>query len=287
MSANRPTVVILLLAAAPLLAQEVVKKERQRIRIDWATYEETKNYRIEYESVIPLTTVQRIAGELEDVLVEYIKVFRFQPKEKFKVKFLESQNTYEQEGGIPSAPGFYSAATDYLVLLQQPFQDLIPTVYHEAFHQYLQHHVGRETEIPTWFNEGMASYYEGMQRRKGDKKLDHKLIDKRKLRMIKDKVLTRAAVPLQDLVNRSYEEFHDKEDRQRETLHYSQSFALIYFFMDGMGGKPIVQFTAELKKTKDVEAAYEKLFGKQRKNLKAVEKKWLAYMSGLDLGNAS
>jgi len=199
-------------------------------------------------------------------------VFKFKPEEKLKVKFLDSENTYEQEGGDPSHPGFYNG--QYLVIKQMPFSDLIPTVYHEAFHQYLDHFMGKGVPIPTWFNEGMAMYYEGIQKSKGTKKLDYKLIENRKLRMVKDKIFTRTTIPLERLVDATHEQFHDKEN---EDLHYNESFSVIYFFMQGTGGKPIFDYANELKKTKDVKAANEKLFGKDRKNLKSVEAKWKAY----------
>ena len=155
------------------------------------------------------------------------------------------------------------------MLQQLPFYQLVPTSYHEAFHQYLHFYVGRGTPIPLWFNEGMASYFEQMQETRGaKKKLDHKLIDNRQLRMIQQKIITRTAIPLSQLVAAGHEEFHPADDKQKEGLYYTQSFSIIYFFMQGMGGKPVFQFAEELKKTKSVDAANEKVFGKELKNLK-------------------
>src|SRR5262249_15153235 len=131
-------------------------------------------------------------------------------------------------------------------------------------------------DIPTWFNEGMAMYYEGMQRNKTTKKLDYKLVDNRKLRMVKDAVFTRTALPLEKLIDATHAEFHDKE---KEGLHYNQSFGLIYYLMQAMGGKPVFGFASELKKTKDVAAANEKIWGKGRKNLKSMEGKWKDFMA--------
>ena len=272
-----------LLGSSPALAQEEVgKRERKKIAIEWAKAE-TKNYAFEYENVIPNSTVLQVGNELERALEQYVLVFKYKPEKKLKVKFLDSPNTYEQEGGKPSSGGHFSPGDEYLVLKQLPFYELTPTAYHEAFHQYLHFYIGRGVDIPTWFNEGMASYFEMMQETRGTKKLDYKLIDNRKLRMIQEKINTRSSIPLEKLVDAPYSEFHDKEASGKESLYYTQSFAMIYFFMQGMGGKPVFQFADELRKTKDTSKAYEKMFGKERKNLKTVEAKWKQYIAGVKI----
>lgn len=272
----------LALTTATPAQEEVGVKKAKKIAIDWAKLE-TKSYAIEYEKVIPVSTVKQIGNELERILEQYILVFKYKPTEKLKVKFLDSPNTYEQEGGMPSTGGHFSPGTGYLYLKQLPFDELIPTTYHEACHQYLQFYVGMGVSVPTWFTEGMAVYFEGIQENKGDKKLDHKRIDNRKLRMIQEKIATRSAVPLDKLIGASHDEFHSKDDPQKEGLNYAQSFSLIYFFMQGMGGKPVFQFASELKKTKSERAACEKIFGKDLKNLKAIEAKWKEFVAQVKL----
>jgi hypothetical protein len=259
--------------------EELGKKQREKIKIEWAQYE-AKNYAAEYESVIPLSTVKQVCEGMEEALAQYVTVFKFAPKEKFKVKFLESLNTYEQEGGDPSHPGYFNPGSGYLVIRQLPFYNLMPTVYHEAFHQYLEAYMGKGAPIPTWYNEGLAMYYEGMQKSRQTKKLDYKLIDNRKIGRLKEAIFTRSALPLQKLVDATHAEFHEKE---KEELYYSQSFAFMYFLMQGLGGKQVLEFAKELKKSKDVSLADDKIFGKKRKSLGAIEKKWKEYVLGLKL----
>jgi hypothetical protein len=261
-------------AAAP--AQEEVGAKKRKIAIDWGKLD-TKNYAIEYEKVIPISTVRQVGDELERILAQYILVFRYKPAEKLKVKFLDSPNTYEQEGGKPSAAGHFSPGTGYLYLKQAPFHNLVETTYHEACHQYLQFFIGKGAEVPMWFTEGMAEYFEGIQANSGDKKLDHRRVDNRKLRMIQEKIATRSTIPLEKLIGASDSEFYSKDDPHKEGLNYAQSFSLIYFFMQGMGGKPVFQYANELKKSPA--AANEKIFGKDLKNLKSIEAKWKAYVA--------
>ena len=262
-----------------LPAQERIGKARGKIKIGWAELN-TKNYKIEYEAAIPVQTAQKIGGELEDILVQYQALFRFKPSKKMLVRFMDSLNTYEQVGGDPSHPGFYSPGSGYLVLRQMPFYELVPTVYHEAFHQYLHAYVG-DVQIPIWFNEGMAVYFEGMQRdeKSKSKALSPKLIKRGKIRMVKDAINTRTQIPLENLLKVSNEEFHDKEN---EALYYSQSFAVMFYFMQLSRGKAALNYMKELKKTGDPEAANTKLFGKKMKNLKRIEASWKGYIRKLD-----
>ena len=262
-----------------LSAQERIGKARGKIKITWAELN-TKNYKIEYEAAIPVQTAQKIGGELENILVQYQGLFRFKPSKKMLVRFMDSLNTYEQVGGDPSHPGFYNSGSGYLVLRQMPFYQLVPIVYHEAFHQYLHAYVG-DVRIPIWFNEGMAVYFEGMQRdeKSKTKALSPKLIKRGKIRMVKDAINTRTQIPLETLLKVTSEEFHDKEN---ESLYYSQSFAVMFYFMQLSRGKAALNYMKELKKTGDPEAANTKLFGKKMKNLKKIEASWKGYIRKLD-----
>ena len=262
-----------------LSAQERIGKARGKIKIAWSELN-TKNYKIEYEAVIPVQTAQKIGGELEDILVQYQGLFRFKSSKKMLVRFMDSENTYEQVGGDPRMAGFYNPGSGYLVIKQLPFYDLIPIVYHEAFHQYLHSFVG-DVQIPIWFNEGMAVYFEGMQRDEKSKTraLSPKLIKRGKIRMVKDAINTRTQIPLETLLKVTHEEFHDKEN---ESLYYSQSFAVMFYFMQLSRGKAALNYMKELKKSGDSEAANAKLFGKKMKNLKKIEAGWKNYIRKLD-----
>ncbi len=267
-----------------LPAQEKIGKARAKIKIGWAELN-TKNYKIEYEAAIPAQTAHKIGQELEDILVQYQTLFRFKPSKKMLVRFMDSLNTYEQVGGNPRMAGFYNPGSGYLVIKQMPFYDLVPTVYHEAFHQYLHAYVG-DVQIPIWFNEGMAVYFEGMQRDEKSKTnaLNPRLIKRGKIRMVKDAINTRTQIPLETLLKVTHEEFHDKEN---EAIYYSQSFAVMFYFMQLSRGKAALNYMKELKKTGDPEAANTKLFGKKMKNLKKIESHWKGYIRKLDTRQVS
>ena len=277
------TLFLLIFSAAGLCpalsAQERIGKARGKIKITWSELN-TKNYKIEYEGAIPVQTAHKIGQELEDILVQYKALFRFKPSKKMLVRFMDSENTYEQVGGDPRMAGFYNPGSGYLVIKQMPFYELVPVVYHEAFHQYLHSFVG-DVRIPIWFNEGMAVYFEGMQRdeKSKTKALSPKLIKRGKIRMVKDAINTRAQIPLETLLKVTHEEFHEKEN---EALYYSQSFAVMFYFMQLSRGKAALNYMKELKKTGDPETANTKLFGKKMKNLKKIESHWKGYIRKLD-----
>ena len=257
--------------------------ERKWIKIEWATTE-TENFSIDYEKLIATKTVKRIGKELEDALEQYIKVFKVKPRkgQKLKIRFLDNFNTFEQVGGDPSHPGFFRPSDKYLVLLNRPFYQLVPTTYHEAFHQYLDMYVGGDVSVPTWFNEGMATYFEGMQRNKGNKQLNADNIDNRKLRMVKEAIETRDSIPLAKLVDATHKEFHAKD---RESLYYTQSFALIYYVMKVLKPAAAVKFMHTLRKSKDVEKANARLFGTGRKKLPRIQKHWKSYILKVKIGD--
>ena len=277
------TLFLLIFSAAGLCpalsAQEKIGKARGKIKITWSELN-TKNYKIEYEGAIPVQTAHKIGQELEDILVQYQGLFRFKSSKKMLVRFMDSENTYEQVGGDPRMAGFYNPGSGYLVIKQMPFYELVPVVYHEAFHQYLHSFVG-DVRIPIWFNEGMAVYFEGMQRdeKSKTKGLSPKLIKRGKIRMVKDAINTRTQIPLETLLKVTHEEFHDKEN---EALYYSQSFAVMFYFMQLSRGKAALNYMKELKKSGDSEAANAKLFGKKMKNLKKIEAGWKSYIRKLD-----
>ncbi|MCH2585090.1 MAG: DUF1570 domain-containing protein, partial [Planctomycetes bacterium] len=241
------TLLLLIFSAAGLCpalsAQEKIGKARGKIKITWSELN-TKNYKIEYEGAIPVQTAHKIGQELEDILVQYKALFRFKPSKKMLVRFMDSENTYEQVGGDPRMAGFYNPGSGYLVIKQMPFYELVPVVYHEAFHQYLHSFVG-DVRIPIWFNEGMAVYFEGMQRdeKSKTKGLSPKLIKRGKIRMVKDAINTRTQIPLETLLKVTHEEFHDKEN---ESLYYSQSFAVMFYFMQLSRGKAALNYMKEL-----------------------------------------
>lgn len=96
---------VLATCARDAIAQEEIGKRRtEKIVIEWAQLQ-TTSYEVHYESIIPVGTVKQVVDGLEEALGQYVAVFKHKPEEKFKVKFLDSLNTYEQEGGDPSHPG--------------------------------------------------------------------------------------------------------------------------------------------------------------------------------------
>jgi len=98
--------------------------------------------------------------------------------------------------------------------------------------------------------------------------------------MVKDALATKQEIPLEKLVDADHEQFHDKD---KESLYYTQSFAVIYFLMQSNGGKLVTSFMKELKSGNGIDAANSKLFGADRKNLKKVEKQFKEYTAKLSL----
>jgi tetratricopeptide (TPR) repeat protein len=85
-------------------------------------------------------------------------------KEKFKVYLFSGQAGYQAHiadllgESVPHSAGLYAPALRQLFIWNLPErEDMMRTVRHEGFHQYL-HRIMRDP--PLWFNEGLAEYFE-------------------------------------------------------------------------------------------------------------------------------
>ena len=143
------------------------------------TYEyKTTNYLV--QSDIDVEVCSKAATVLEDALQIYreqvkplkpeqrraYRVFLFSGKEGF-VRYTEDV----EMGGFPltNVLGLYSKMLKQLLIWNVPNRaEMMKVIRHEGFHQYLDRLL---PDPPVWFNEGMAVYYEGMERVGGELKI--------------------------------------------------------------------------------------------------------------------
>ena len=128
----------------------------------------------------------------------------------------------------------------------------------------------------------MATYFEGIQRSKETKKLDYKLIPYGDAHGEGQGRYPRCAPPRKALrldVRRVLRQ--GRSTQYRLSLQPVLRRGLLLHARDG--GKPIFQFADAPKSTKELGPAYEKLLGKDRKNLKAVEANWKVYVAQLKI----
>jgi hypothetical protein len=125
----------------------------------------------------------RVAGQvLQEALTQFraqVHPVKSEPQRLYRVYLFRGQagfQAYASEtsilGGKPpeNAAGQYSPLLKQLLIWNVPSRaEMLKTIKHEGFHQYLDRVL---PDPPTWLNEGMAAYYEGMDKVTGTLRLD-------------------------------------------------------------------------------------------------------------------
>jgi tetratricopeptide (TPR) repeat protein len=140
----------------------------------------TTNYHVVTD--IDLATAQAAGQVLEDALTQFraqVRATKPEPKRLYRVFLFSGQDGFRRYvaetsvvGGKPpeTVVGQYSGLLKQLLIWNVESRvEMMKTIKHEGFHQYLDRVL---PDPPVWFNEGMASYYEGMDKVAGSLRLD-------------------------------------------------------------------------------------------------------------------
>jgi tetratricopeptide (TPR) repeat protein len=182
----------------------------------------TVNYSV--VSDIDKKTCESAAAILEESYLAYrtyLEPVKDIERRKFVVYLFSGEDGYKAYcsdlwGGAPGmTAGLYSPSLKQLLIWNLASrEDMMRTVRHEGFHQYLDRLMD---EPPLWFNEGLAEYYETSVMVNGSWKLGEPRADHLA-------VLQKNLMPLRDFLYRSARDF------QRDPIaHYAQSWAFIHF----------------------------------------------------------
>ncbi len=162
--------------------------------------------------------------------------------------------------------------------------DVIDTLFHEAFHQFMHLHVD---DAPVWFDEGLADYF-GPSKQVKKKKLAVGVVGRSatletRFDRIRDVVNGRdnyPVTPLAEFLLLDSKGFRDG----RELNHYAQGWSLIHFLLHGKsmgkkGRKLVKGYFNALKKGQTREEAHAKTFGSV--DLSKLERAWIDYVKRL------
>ncbi|MGH2627972.1 MAG: DUF1570 domain-containing protein, partial [Anaerolineales bacterium] len=165
-----------------------------------------------------------------------------------------------------------------LVIYKHPkLEDTLITLYHEAFHQYLQDYLDA---APQWFNEGLGDYFGAFQYvKRGAEELMYPRPNLGRLRYVQSAIAVKRCPPASELMVMSQREMYNP---QMAGIHYAQAWAMIYFMLDG--NKPqyrnvLVSYFKTLTKGKDIHEAYQSTFG--RLNMAKFDEEWKGYIANL------
>jgi hypothetical protein len=161
---------------------------------------------------------------------------------------------------------------------------LLRTLFHEAFHAYLQQQLFATelTEhVPRWLNEGLAQLYEhaifeGDELRIG-------LPDKARLRWLQQRCTAGTALTLEQLLITTQQDFviHGERLSERAQLCYLQSWALVYHLVQRHGSNPSNPFEPLVAKLAAGEAALAALLDFAGCDAATLEQQWQTTLTEL------
>lgn len=178
--------------------------------------------------------IRRVATKLEQFREVFKQLF---PKASFdsqvptRVVVFKSQNAYKPfkpvraDGSIVSVAGYFQSGEDvnYITLTTEgESAATFRTIFHEYVHFMVDNNFGR-SDVPPWFNEGLAEYYETFEIEKDQDVVlgriqDHHLINLQQQKMI----------PFETFFNIDYFSLHNQGNHGR-SVFYSQSWALMHY----------------------------------------------------------
>lgn len=223
----------------------------------------SKNYIV--RSDIDKQTCREASRVLEEAFILFKNrigwVKRKPGESRFRVYLFRGQSGYQNYAGqilgdrSPHTAGLYSPSLKQLLIWNLPKrQEMLRTVRHEGFHQYLHSLVG--ADIPSWLNEGLAEYYENAERQRnrlqgGQARPDH-------AKTLRDFWNGRNQLSLARFLHLSPRAFYS-----RPSVHYAQAWQLVHFLQHGPREyRPLFKkLLKELKSGAGTNAALTNTFG--------------------------
>lgn len=130
-------------------------------------------------------------------------------------------------------------------------------IFHEYVHNIVNMNFGK-SEIPPWFNEGLAEYYATFAI-ENDQNVKLGMAEARHIRLLQDNKL----IPLETLFGISNAALHQNGDHSR-SIFYAESWALMHYLLQGSAGgnrsAQLSKFLGLLLKNVPAEKAFQEAF---------------------------
>lgn len=110
--------------------------------------------------------------------------------------------------------------------------DMLKLLYHEAFHAFLRNFLFAEHEarmVPLWLNEGMAQFFENAFLEGNTLLIGN--MDSQRIGLLKGYIRDGKVIPMSQFLVADSSQFlvRDMTDLENSTIHYLQSWAIVYF----------------------------------------------------------
>jgi len=152
--------------------------------------------------------------------------------------------------------GFFQSGEDvnYIaVSTEREDSETFGTIYHEYVHFIVNTNFGK-SEVPPWFNEGLAEYYQTFEIAE-DQKIKLGLPQADHLALLRQTNL----IPLSELFKVSSRQLHESTDNSRN-IFYAESWALVHYLLISGRGDSLNKFLLAVLKGTPEEKAFQDAF---------------------------
>ena len=232
--------------------------------------------------------IRQVATKLE----QFRETFRFLfPKAKFNqtiqtnVVVFKSDSAYrpfkpKRADGKPDdgIAGYFQPGEDlnYITLSTGgEKEDTYGTIFHEYVHFLLDTNFGK-SEVPPWFNEGLAEYYQTFQIKEDQKVYLGNLQDNHLLLLQQNKL-----IPLKDFFQIDNYSLHQNGNHSR-SIFYAQAWALIHYLIqanNGANAGNMNKFLALVMNKVEPEKAFQQIFQSDYAAMEKTLKKYVEQRS--------
>ncbi|UCE59874.1 MAG: hypothetical protein JSU63_20820 [Phycisphaerales bacterium] len=167
---------------------------------------------------------------------------------RFDVVILAKQKEYEEFRqayfGVYSehTSGLYIPRAQLLLISAAgPLDETYEVIFHEAFHQFVDRFI---PAMPTWVNEGLATYYGTARPTKGGLVFDRPR--RGFFRIVRDATSAKKLIPFEELLSYDRASFYQRDPIEgvsfdRRILSYAQSYTLCAYLLSDSGGRKHLQ----------------------------------------------
>ncbi|MFT7676754.1 MAG: hypothetical protein ACI8QC_000728 [Planctomycetota bacterium] len=199
-------------------------EERLRLPSNWEA-RDTQHYLVLTHGT-PEALVLQLTRELEVLRARFVRdlppAVAYDKDRASVVRVCVDRNEYLSYGGPPSTSGYFSVSDGELVLfMAEPLERTFGTLYHEAFHQYVNQSTGGVAP-QSWFDEGTGDYYSGTHFERGV--ITGVRANAHRLRDLKAVLAAESWTPMKELLLMDQAAYY-----RHPAQHYAQGWGLVYF----------------------------------------------------------
>lgn len=244
----------------------------------------TAHYSVETD--VSQEFAELVGKHMEGIYGEYARRFKEfgEPKGRFNVAVFSSAREYERRMP-PEVRGSSGVFISHLQLLAahtegRTTEQVLRTLYHEGFHQFMFTVVSRECSI--WLNEGLAEYFShatwnGHNFTTGQ-------VPTQRVVFLRPVVRRKTYIPFDELFSMSSAQWLAamRADPGRTMLQYNQSWSIVHFLVhaeDGRYRPLLVKYLKRIDAGHDSKKAFEDIFGDDTGSF---EKAWREYVENLE-----